>query len=208
MKAISSRTKNIIDLSLAGAGLVLFLVLYFAISLTLAVSAYVALAVILSGMWVRRFFSYARKYDEYFIFNQIMLAFFIVFFTIGTFTTTLTLTCTSLAGMGATALLFLCVKENGECGEEERLQKTWKRLTRRLSRLAKEEKKTILEESLRYQLSDNKLDGALELDKPICEQDGKAVSYAECDTPEGKATIGAYIDRVIDNEHDDKNMEV
>lgn len=186
------------------AGIVSFLLVFFkVISFPVGLLLFVSIVVI-SDIAID-FLKERGAYDVYFYARQVLKGAFIGFLAVGTFTSSAFLTCVALAGMLVSAIFLSCVNKHGKGGD---VQETWRKLSERLAGLDREEQKAILEESLRYKLDNDELNGSLQLDKPICEQDGKAVTYAECVGDTGKNAIGAYIDRVVDNKSDDKDSEV
>ena len=206
MKKLLKNKSLMIRLGVVAVAFILGIILAFATSIGFDKAVYAFCASSIVGIIVLRFFG-KRKMDEYFWTENALLALFVVFMTIGTFTSRLDLSFVAIAGMLIAVILTYCVRKRGSfLSEEDIAQRTWKRLAERLGRLSQDDARKILEEALRYKLVDNKLDGALELDSPLYLKDGRALSYTESDE-DGRRAIGAYIDNIVGVVDTDKDME-
>ena len=197
---------TISKLSVLGGAVALVLILFIFAPIPLSVSTFIAVAVLGAGFFTIRFFEH--DYTVYFWAIQVLIVTMIAFLCLGTFTSSLALSLIAVAGIMASGITLFCVKRNGEdLSDEERAKKLWAKLRSNLSELTVEQKRSVLENSLRYKLTDDKLDGDLDFSKPLFVEDGRARCYSDS-SDKGKAEIGAYIDRIISTVGADKGVEV
>lgn len=206
MKKLLKNKEMLFRAVLLVVALIIGIVLAFATSIGIDKAVYVFCTIAVAGIIALRFFE-KRKMDEYFWAENALLATFIAFATLGTFTSRLDLSFIAIAGMMIAVILLYCVRKRGTfLSEEDIAQRTWKKLAGRLAKLAPADARELLEEALRYKLADNKLDGVLDFHSPLNLKDGRALSYNESDE-DGRRAIGAYIDNVIGVVDTDKDME-
>lgn len=199
---------QIIQLSAWGTALILFSVLAFAFHVNTAICLFCSLSLVLLTVFTARFFVHKGSYDVYFIAQQVLIGIGELFFVLGTFTTSLAFTFVALAGMLSACVFYACIRKGSEKPWESVVQDNWRKLARKVGKLTSEEARNILEKSLRYKLDNDKLDGELLFNAPLHTENEVPVTFSECKCEDGKAEIGAYIDRIINNGSNDENVEV